>query len=141
MASSGDVTSREAFAATNRGGGGVCDVAFASSPSPLPPPRNECTLDDESPPPGPNDDAIDGYTIEFLDRRELGLANGIRIAVSNIDTVDVPFVNDPDDGTPPPPPPPASTAPVTATDTGAAPAASNVPQNEQQVGPTGTGVR
>jgi hypothetical protein len=60
MASSGDVTSREAFAATNGGGGGVCDVAFASSPSPLPPPRNECTLDDESPPPGPNDDAIDG---------------------------------------------------------------------------------
>jgi PAT family beta-lactamase induction signal transducer AmpG len=26
-----------------------------------------------------NDVAIDGYTIEFLDRRELGLANGIRI--------------------------------------------------------------
>jgi PAT family beta-lactamase induction signal transducer AmpG len=31
-----------------------------------------------------NDVAIDGYTIEFLDRRELGLANGIRIGLYRV---------------------------------------------------------
>jgi len=31
-----------------------------------------------------NDVAIDGYTIEFLDRRELGLANGVRIGLYRV---------------------------------------------------------
>jgi PAT family beta-lactamase induction signal transducer AmpG len=31
-----------------------------------------------------NDVAIDGYTIEFLDRRELGIANGIRIGLYRV---------------------------------------------------------
>ena len=31
-----------------------------------------------------NDVAIDGYTIEFLDRRELGLANGMRIGLYRV---------------------------------------------------------
>ena len=31
-----------------------------------------------------NDVAIDGYTIEFLDKGELGLANGIRIGLYRV---------------------------------------------------------
>jgi len=31
-----------------------------------------------------NDIAIDGYTIEMLDRDEIGLANGVRIGFSRV---------------------------------------------------------